>query len=177
MVDHPAANDVSALMQVLEAHWVMTLALGAAGADPAEIAPYPTPLFYALAPASRPPRMIFASSPRAHHSGPIEAGGAGGHPAAAAIYLESEEVGELRGAQLRGRARRVPQTRLEAARGTYLGRHPVAAPVLERGAHALYEFEVHWAKLTDNRLGFGVHPVFEFAGSPVESESTGPSTP
>ena len=46
-------------------------------------------------------------------------------------------------------------------RARYLARHPHAAPVLGAG-HRLYALAPTWAKLTDNRLGFGVHPVVNF---------------
>ena len=49
-----------------------------------------------------------------------------------------------------------------AARDLYLARHAVAEPVLASGSHHLYALLVTWAKLTDNRLGFGVHPVVDF---------------
>ena len=49
------------------------------------------------------------------------------------------------------------------ARARYIERHPVAGPMLEGGPHRLYRMRLSWAKLTDNRLGFGVHPVLEFS--------------
>jgi uncharacterized protein YhbP (UPF0306 family) len=151
---------VSALMQVLAERWVMTLALADGPA------PYPTPLFYALVEPDAiarhaAPLLLFVSDPHSHHG---RLAGTGPTPAGAAVYLESETVGELRGAQLRGSLIRddaLSSSAAEAARARYLARHRVAAPMLERGHH-LYALIVTWAKLTDNRLGFGVHPQLEF---------------
>lgn len=140
----------------------MALAL-ADGADP----PYSTPLFYALAePHSigrhAAPLLLFASSPSSHHG---QLTGAGPTAASAAVYLESETLGELRGAQLRGalvRADRSSAAGAAAIRAHYLARHELARPTLERGVHQLYALIVTWAKLTDNRLGFGKHPELRF---------------
>ncbi len=146
-------------MRILEAHWVMALATH----DPQHPAPYPTPLFYALAGDPAPPRLLFASSPRSAHGRMLERA-APRAAAAAAVYLESETVGELRGVQLRGR---VGITQAPEDLEAYLARHPVASEVLAAGRHALYAFIVEWAKLTDNRLGFGAHPVVEFPAAPL----------
>ena len=81
------------------------------------------------------------------------------------MYLETTTVGQLRGAQLRGSLVREDRwAPLGAARlrEHYLARHPVAASMLAAGQHRLYALVVSWAKLTDNRLGFGVHPVARF---------------
>lgn len=155
---------VSALMRILRERWVLTLAL----ADPDHRAPYPTPLFYALAEpdtigAHPAPLAIFASGPASRHGVLC---GEGPTPAAAAVYLESERPGELRGAQLRGRVLREQRCSAEARaalRARYLERHPIAQDVLAEGRHSLYVLQIAWAKLTDNRLGFGEHPIAEFA--------------
>lgn len=141
----------------------MTLAL----TDPAAAAPYPTPLFFALVEPNRigrhaAPILAFASSPRSHHG---QLSGRGPIPAAAAVYLETEQVGQLRGAQLRGTLVRDDgwtATGAAALRATYLARHPIAQPQLATGHHHVYALIVTWAKLTDNRLGFGVHPIVGF---------------
>ena len=155
-----AADHVSRLMRMLEAHWVMTLATSPPqpGAPP-----HCAPLFYALGATADDgaPILVFTSNPESVHGTHL---GAGPTPSGAAIYLESETVGELRGAQLRG-----PVDRLEAgdareadARTRYLKRHPVARDLLAAGRHRLYAMRVRWAKLTDNRLGFGQHPIVDF---------------
>lgn len=165
-VDPVSTDPVSALMLVLAERWVMTLAQTDADA-PAGTPPYPTPLFYALAEPNSlgrhaAPLLLFASSANSHHG---RLAGRGPSPASAAVYLESEEVGALRGAQLRGilvREDALAGDVRATARARYLARHPIAEPVLASGRHHLYALQVRWAKLTDNRLGFGVHPVVEF---------------
>jgi uncharacterized protein YhbP (UPF0306 family) len=148
-------------MQILEERWVFTLATCS---DCAGAIPHCAPLFYALArdPADGAPLLLFTSDPTSTHGeqldvGPTEVGGA--------VYLESEVIGELRGVQMRAQV-----TRLEVgsedearAREAYLTRHPVARDALAAGKHRLYRMRVHWAKLTDNRLGFGKHPVVSFS--------------
>ncbi|NVB37469.1 hypothetical protein G6O69_06470 [Pseudenhygromyxa sp. WMMC2535] len=169
---------VSALMQILGERWVTSLAMR----DPEDHAPYATPLFYALAePRSigdhAAPVLIVASDPNSHHG---RLTGAGPTPIAASVYLESEAVGELRGAQLRGvlicETLCTPPAR-EALRARYLERHPIATDTLAGGRHRLYALVLTWAKLTDNRLGFGAHPVVEFtlgwSGAPGLSASPG----
>lgn len=183
MSSDPAVEPVSALMRVLSERWVMTLAQPdpAAGAD---APPYTTPLFFALAepdslgrhPA---PVLLFASSADSHHG---RLAGRGPTRASAAVYLETEEVGALRGAQLRGLLVRDDGLREDAAaaaRARYLARHPIAAPMLAGGGHHLYALQVRWAKLTDNRLGFGVHPVVELdpSWSGLAAVGVGPGSP
>lgn len=139
-------------MRILAERWVLTLALND-GDQP----PYPTPLFYALAkPGSlgrhAAPLLLFASSATTHHG---QLAGIGPTAAAAAVYLESETVQALRGAQLRGvlvREDAVDRATAQAARAVYVARHRVAEPALASGSHHLYVFIVTWAKLTDNRL-------------------------
>lgn len=143
----------------------MTLALN----DEAAAAPYPTPLFFALVEPDRigrhaAPLLAFASNPLSHHG---QLSGRGPIPAAAAVYLETEQVGQLRGAQLRGTLIREDGWSTAGAaslRTSYLARHPIAQSQLATGHHRLYALVVTWAKLTDNRLGFGVHPIVSFDG-------------
>lgn len=150
-------------MRIAGEHWVLTLALR----DGAE-APYPTPLFYALIEpqtigSHAAPLLVFASNPSSHHG---RLAGTGPTAACAAVYLETESVGELRGAQLRGalvRDDRLSKHGAAEIRARYLARHRVAEPMLARGDHRPYALLVTWAKLTDNRLGFGAHPEARFA--------------
>jgi uncharacterized protein YhbP (UPF0306 family) len=149
-------------MQILEQRWVLTLALN----DPGE-APYPAPLFFALAKPGEladhaAPLLVFASSADSHHG---RLTGTGPIAASAAVYLESETVGILRGAQLRGTLIRddaLSEATATAARAHYLARHAIAEPMLASGRHHIYVLIIRWAKLTDNRLGFGVHPELVF---------------
>lgn len=159
-------------MRILTERWVFTLALTDHDAKP-----YPTPLFYALIEPNAVgrhagPLMVFASEASSHHG---RLCGAGPCPAAGAVYLESETIGELRGAQLRGAVVRqdlLSEAAIAELRRRYLARHPVAEPVLADGRHRLYALIVRWAKLTDARLGFGVHPIADFDGSWSEVEQS-----
>jgi hypothetical protein len=175
-------------MRVLGERHVMTLAL----TDEPAGAPYPTPLFFALIePDSigrhRAPILVFASDPLSHHG---RLTGRGPIAAAAAVYLETEQVGQLRregpsgggealrqlrGAQLRGTLLREDAwtaTGAACLRARYLDRHPIAEQLLTAGRHRLYALIVTWAKLTDNRLGFGVHPIVDFDGRCSEVEQS-----
>lgn len=144
-------------MELLRERWVLTLATlpPPNAADPRSLVPYPTPLFYAVADLPGPPRLVFASRPDSTHGRHL---GGGPTAVAAALYLESESVAELRGVQLRGEVVRIPADAPDATalRSAYLGRHPAAEPLLRPGAREeLYVLAVTWAKLTDNRRGFG----------------------
>lgn len=160
-------------MRVLGERHVMALAL----TDTAAAAPYPTPLFFALAEPDSigrhaAPILLFASDPHSQHG---RLAGRGPTQAAAAVYLETEQVGQLRGAQLRGTLLREDGwTAIGAAslRAAYLARHAIAERQLASGRHRLYALIVTWAKLTDNRLGFGVHPIVDFDGTCSEVEQS-----
>ena len=182
------SQDVSPLMSVLQERWVLMLATSPQPdpADPDRHVPYPTPLFYALAPADLAgtgPRLVFASRPESTHGRHL---GAGPTAVAAGIYLETEAVGQLRGVQLRGHVLRLPPPTPSdhpAAppamyRATYLDRHPTAAAMLQPGAREqLYLLAITWAKLTDNRLGFGHKLEWRFAPhlfSPAPEDLAGP---
>ncbi len=169
-------------MSVLCDRWVMTLATNALADDPTEPspgrAPYPTPLFYAVAkpPALGPgPVLVFVTDPSTRHGRHL---GRGPSAVAVGIYLETEELGLIRGIQVRGEAIRVDSLdpeRAALARRVYIERHPVAAPMLEgEGPEQLYAICVRWAKLTDNRLGMGVHPQWQFASAWSETAQNGP---
>lgn len=168
----PASNGTTLtlddLLDRLRAHWVMALATRAG----AEAAPYPTPLFYAAAPCPDGGiAMVFASDPASAHGRHL----ARWPDAAAAVYLETAEIGRIVGVQLRGRARVLAATDT-ALRQAYLDRHPVAADMLERGPARLYALRITWAKVTDNALGFGVHPVWEApCGTPAPERPEDPA--
>lgn len=162
-------QDVSPLMTVLQERWVLTLATSPLPADPHALpgVPYPTPLFYAVADAEVAeggPRLLFASRADSTHGRHL---GEGPTLVAAALYLESETVGQLRGVQLQGEVSpldRWPAAAADGLRAIYLARHPVAAGLLKPGARdRLYVLTVLWAKLTDNRLGFGHKLEWRFA--------------
>ncbi len=154
-------------MNVLRERWVLTLAT----LPPGERVPYATPLFYAVA-VHTGPHLVFASDPLSAHGRHL---GDGPTAVAAALYLESDAVAELRGVQLRGEVR--PLGPGDAAlRDAYLERHAGAAAMLSRpGARErLYGLAVRWAKLTDNRLGFGykLEWSFQLPARPDEDPTT-----
>lgn len=146
-------------MRLLQERWVFALATR----DDDDGLPYATPLFYAAAalPGSPAPVLVFASRPDTRHGRAI---GDGPTAVAAAIYLETEVLGEVRGVQLRGEVVVCTGLHADAAaslRAAYLERHPVAAAHLgERDR--LYALAITWAKLTDNRIGFGKRLVWTF---------------
>lgn len=156
-------------MALLQERWVLTLATTTTH----EPAPYATPLFYAVAPPARAgqgPRLVFASRPDTTHGRHL---GDGPTAVAAALYLESHDIAELRGAQLRGE---VVATAAAAPRAVYLERHPGAEPLLRAGARErLYTLTVLWAKLTDNRLGFGYKREWSFT-QPARGDEDPPFT-
>ncbi|MBA3546118.1 MAG: hypothetical protein H0T76_06530 [Nannocystis sp.] len=185
-IDPP--EDVSPLMAVLLERWVLTLATVprpiSATATPGESAPdaaiaesdypYATPLFYAVAEhLIATPTLVFASRPDSTHGRHL---GAGPTRCAAGLYLESEDVSGLRGVQLRGEValvERWPGDAPDGLRAAYLRRHPGAAALLRPGARErLYGLALTWAKLTDNRRGFGHKQAWNFSpsifGAPFE---------
>lgn len=179
-IDPP--DDVSPLMAVLQERWVLTLATispprararptcePSAGADTDAFPdepdyPYATPLFYAVAelPAAG-PALVLASRPDSTHGRHL---GVGPTPIAAGLYLESEDVSQLRGVQLRGEIAPVelwPGDAPLGLRAAYLQRHPGAAALLRPNARErLYGLALTWAKLTDNRRGFGHKQEWKF---------------
>jgi uncharacterized protein YhbP (UPF0306 family) len=164
------SDDVSPLMAVLQERWVLTLAtmprLESAAPDDEAAYPYATPLFYAVALAAS-PTLVFASRPDTVHGRHL---GAGPTRCAAGLYLESEDVSGLHGVQLRGEVAPVelwPGAAPTGLRAAYLERHPGATALLRPGAHErLYGLAVVWAKLTDNRRGFGHKQTWTF-GPPI----------
>ena len=153
-------------MEVLRERWVLALAT-----TTPDGLPYATPLFYALAalPPFDAPILVFASRADTCHGRAI---GDGRAAVAGAVYLETEELGVLRGVQLRGDVAVCSSLRAEHhadLRRAYLDRHPAAGPRLGP-RDELYALAITWAKLTDNRLGFGVRRTSTFA-SPWPSTS------
>lgn len=164
-IDPP--DDVSPLMAVLQERWVLTLAtiprLESADSDDEAGYPYATPLFYAVA-RSGSPTLVFASRPDSAHGRHL---GAGPTRCAAGLYLESEDVSSLRGVQLRCAVAPVELWPGDVPAGllaAYLERHPGAAALLRPGGRErLYGLAITWAKLTDNRRGFGHKQTWTFA--------------
>ena len=71
--------------------------------------------------------------------------------AAACIALETEAIGKIQGVQIQGLVYRPKDSMAKAARKAYMRRFPYAA-LLDT---TFWVLEPTWAKLTDNRLGFG----------------------
>lgn len=177
-----ASDELARLRDIVESRWVMALATH----DPHDPAsPYQTPLFFSAARresfgGAAGVALVFSSDPRSRHGQQL---GAGPTRAAAAVYLETEEIGALRGAQLRGTVwradtldARAPGIQAGLLR-SYLDRHPVAASAFEKARPpSLYLFEVTWAKITDNRLGFGVHPVWQTTTTAWNAPAGAPAT-
>ena len=157
------SDDHAHIVRLLSERWVLALSTtNAAG-------PYTTPLFYAVdadgsAVGERGPRLLFVSDPETEHGRML---GDGPTLVSAAVYLESKDVAELRGVQLRGyvsRQRSLGATESSRLTSLYLRAHPVARAALESSSPpSLYVLEIGWAKLTDNRLGFGTHRRVPYA--------------
>lgn len=156
----------TALREFFEEHWVLSLATS----DPSDpgAPPYSTPLFYALhwtyqEPYPDIPVLVFAGKETTTHGRHL---GKGPTRVSAGIYLETEAVGKIKGVQLRGRVVQVSSFPRDIGRAfykTYVTRHPLAAAMLAAApAERLYALSLEWAKLTDNRFGFGVRKVLEF---------------
>ena len=71
--------------------------------------------------------------------------------AAACIALETEAIGKIQGVQIQGLVYRPGDALAKAARKAYLHRFPYAV-LLDT---TIWLLEPTWAKLTDNRFGFG----------------------
>ncbi|MDR2814582.1 MAG: pyridoxamine 5'-phosphate oxidase family protein [Prevotellaceae bacterium] len=67
------------------------------------------------------------------------------------IVLETEVVGKIQGLQLQGLVYRLQDDTAKAARRAYMRRFPYAALLNT----TFWILEPTWAKLTDNRFGFG----------------------
>ena len=70
---------------------------------------------------------------------------------AGAIALETSIVGKIQGIQFTGIIKKLDGAELKNAKMSYIKRFPVAALATLH----LWEVEVDYIKLTDNRLGFG----------------------
>ncbi|GEM_PF-1562847 len=165
-------DHVSALMMLLTEQWVMSLATnGPAGPKQGHhhrpSVMHSSLIFYAVAPPNSlgdhfSPILIHASDPRSLHSRQLRLSSA----VAASIHHATPKFDEIRGVQMRGKAIMLPTSHFarEAALSIYLARHPLAAATLACGAtHQLYGLQLTWAKLTDNRRGFGLHPELQFS--------------
>jgi uncharacterized protein YhbP (UPF0306 family) len=112
--------------------------------------PHAAPVYFA---AGGNLHLYFFSDPGSQHGQDIK-----GRPEAfCAIYPECHDWRDIRGLQLRGRVRRVePGPEWAAAWELYAAKFPFVSELKEAVArNALYVFETRWARLVDNRRGFG----------------------
>lgn len=76
---------------------------------------------------------------------------------AGSIVLETETIGKIQGLQFSGNMVLCEKPYLSKARKKYLTRFPYA--IIKKTT--LWKFEITYAKLTDNRLGFGTKLIWE----------------
>ena len=128
----------------IKEHHVMTLA------TISNDTPYCSNLFYGFI-ASRGELIFTTSLSTEHGKNMMSNSNVGG-----SIVLETKVIGKIRGIQLRGKATLVDSENISAARVAYLKRFPYAIFAdLE-----LWSFKITYAKLTDNRLGFGKKEIW-----------------
>lgn len=160
---------------MLQKHWVLHLAWP----DPqGQAPPHCTPLYYALLQprkecASSAPSLIFFSDPQSEHGQRQR----NSQDVGASIALETDEISRIEGATLRGKVHAgtdLPPSLTKQAQHDYLTRHPQAAPFLGSGKACLYLMSPTWAKLTDNRRGFGQHLIIECSPPPWQGSSHQP---
>ena len=77
---------------------------------------------------------------------------------AGGIVLETMNVGKIRGIQLRGIMRQPSETEGDQLKTAYLKRFPFAVLM---NISSLWILEIHYIKMTDNRLGFGTKAIWE----------------
>jgi uncharacterized protein YhbP (UPF0306 family) len=97
--------------------------------------------FYAF--EKRGQTFVFASDKKTRHMQNI----AKNPYVSGAIALETKEVGLIRGLQFEG----IVKSASTIGKKSYFKTYPFALPLLP----TLWEIEITYAKLTDNRLGFG----------------------
>lgn len=136
------------IVDFIRKHHVMTLATSAGNT------PYCANLFYAYLGEAN--CFAVTSSDATRHGAEARL-----NPCVAgSIVLETRMVGNVQGLQFQGTMRRPAATELSAVRKGYLRRFPYAAVMdLE-----LWIITLEWAKLTDNRLGFGKKLHWESPG-------------
>ena len=157
-------KSVSPLMDVLEGHWLLTLATIALD----DHLPYATPLYYSVLPIGgvkgmTTPHLITVSEAQSHHSRYVACGPTA---VAAGIGAEVEQFSEISGVQLRGEMVAVDErfgSQQDTIWENFCIRHPIARSFHRKpSGHQPYLFAIQWAKVTDNQWGFGRHLVYEF---------------
>ncbi|MCI0521928.1 MAG: pyridoxamine 5'-phosphate oxidase family protein [Chloroflexi bacterium] len=132
-----------------------TMTLATSGADGA---PHAAPVYFA---AGEGMRLYFFSDIASQHSRDL----AYNPHAAVAIYPECRGWQEIRGLQLRGAARAVADAaERRAAWRIYRAKFPFVRGLQAAvTASQLYLFTPRWARLTDNRRGFGFKEEWELS--------------
>jgi uncharacterized protein len=146
-------HDLLAVLQETNALTLATL-------DP-DGTPRATPLFFAVDSDRNqvssgnlvsPFSMLFLSDPASAHCLNL----ARDPRASVALYPGETDWRSLRGAQMKGHAERLQGGWSERALTTYRLRIPIAAELEDAVARsAVYRFSPAWARLIDNRRGFG----------------------
>jgi len=129
------------LFEFIQEHHVLCLATAGV------LGPHVCPLFYALDDEKK--CLIFISDPLTQHMQNLA-----NTPAfAAGIYLETEEVGKIQGAQLWGKSN---QEDLHRLRTIYLKRFPLSqALLLTKPTYQFCALQIEKARLIDNKFGIG----------------------
>ncbi|HIS33355.1 MAG TPA: pyridoxamine 5'-phosphate oxidase family protein [Candidatus Avirikenella pullistercoris] len=133
------------IIAFIKKHHVLTLATAAEGA------PYCSNLFYTYLEEKN--VFVFTSSENTRHAAEMKNDGR----VAGSVVLETEIVGKIQGLQFQGIVLKPEGELLKAARTAYLKRFPFAVFMDVE----LWVLELTFAKLTDNRLGFGRKLVWE----------------
>lgn len=138
------APDLAALLDVLRETTTLTLAT----LDP-DGTPRATPLYFAPMEQGS---LIFLSDPATPHARNLARSPA----VAAAAYPEAAHWRAIRGVQLKGMVDRPEAAEAEDALGVYRRRFPFVdeVPAAIEGM-AVYRLRPRWARLIDNRRGFG----------------------
>ncbi|MDR2937839.1 MAG: pyridoxamine 5'-phosphate oxidase family protein [Prevotellaceae bacterium] len=132
-------------IDVINAHHVLTLATCVSDE------PYCSSVFYAFFEEEN--CFVFSSESNTKHVKDL----AHNMCVAANIALETEAIGKIQGVQIQGLVHRPEGELLKRAKKAYMRRFPYAALI----STTFWVLEPTWAKLTDNRLGFGKKLTWE----------------
>lgn len=147
--------DLETLMTVTSETTTLTLAT----LDP-DGTPRATPLFFAVDEALR---LIFLSERESQHAQNL----ARNPQAAVGLYPEVRDWEQIRGLQLKGRVEAVPDLEADEALDCYRTRFPFIRALHEIVTRsAVFRFQPSWARLIDNRQGFGYHQEWRFQDRP-----------
>jgi len=138
------SQDLRDLLALLAETSTLTLATS----DP-DGTPRATPLYFAASPESD---LVFLSDPDTPHARNL----AERPQTAAAAYPEAASWEDIRGVQMKGTASAVSGAEAEGALALYRGRFGFLSQVPAAfDRMSVYRFRPHWARLIDNRRGFG----------------------